>query len=195
MARLLSPDTASFPLELREFLAQVPRQAAFDILSHSVSTIRPFLLQGVAQFTALELPARSRELVILTTASMTGCDYEFVQHVPISESAGVHPSVRETIRRKDFQGSALSQHDRAIVTFVAEVVANPRVPDDVFAAVREYLSDREIVEVLQTTGFYWSFARVCTVLDVTVEEAQGTAVVEASRKLSTELRRVPTADR
>jgi len=30
------------------------------------------------------------------------------------------------------------------------------------------LTEREIVEVLQVAGFYWSFGRVCTVLDVEI---------------------------
>lgn len=63
------------------------------------------------------------------------------------------------------------------------MVAHPRVPDDVFAAVREHLTDREIVEALQVTGFYWSFGRVCTVLDVETEAAHRTAVVATSQRM------------
>ncbi len=180
MTRLPNPDPALFPPDLVDFLAQVPQHAAFDLLAHSVSTVRPFLLQGQAQLTGLQLPSRTRELVILTTASTTECDYEFVQHVPISQSEGVSDAVREAIRRKDFDDPALSAHDRAVVGFVAAVVASPTVPDEVFDAVRTYLTDREVVETLQVTGFYWSFGRTCTVLEVDIEAAHGTAVVEAS---------------
>ena len=102
LARLPYPDRNTFPADLRQFLAQVPQHAAFDMLSHSVSTVQPFLLQGQAQFTGLALPARTRELVILTTATAADCEYEFVQHVPISEAEGVQPSVREAIHRRDF---------------------------------------------------------------------------------------------
>jgi alkylhydroperoxidase family enzyme len=186
MPRLPYPDQNTFPPELREFLAQVPQHAAFDMLSHSVSTVRPFLRQGQAQFTSLALPARTRELVILTTASAAGCDYEFIQHVPISEAEGVQPGVREAIHRMDFGDPALPEYDRAVTRFVAEVVAHPTVPDDVFAAVREHLTAREILEVLQVTGFYWSFGRVCTVLAVEIEEAHGTAVAAASRRMRQE---------
>ena len=70
--------------------------------------------------------------------------------------------------------------------FAAEVVARPRVPDDVFTAVRQHLTDREIVETLQVAGFYWSFGRVCTVLDVEIEAAHGTAVVVTSRRMRQE---------
>jgi len=92
-----------------------------------VATVQPFLLQGQAQFTSLALPARTRELVILITASAAECDYEFIQHVPISEAEGVQPSVREAIHRLDFHDPALSAYDRAMTRFVAELVARPRV--------------------------------------------------------------------
>ncbi|HLQ53704.1 MAG TPA: hypothetical protein VK162_05455 [Streptosporangiaceae bacterium] len=92
-----------------------------------MATVQPFLLQGQAQFTSLALPARTRELVILITASAAECDYEFIQHVPISEAEGVQPSVREAIHRLDFHDPALSAYDRAMTRFVAELVARPRV--------------------------------------------------------------------
>ncbi len=81
---------------------------------------------------------------------------------------GCSRSVREAIHRLDFHDPALSAYDRAVTRFVAELVARPRVGEDVFAAVRENLTEREIVEVLQVAGFYWSFGRVCTVLDVEI---------------------------
>jgi alkylhydroperoxidase family enzyme len=79
-------------------------------------------------------------LSILTTASAARCDYEFVQHVPISEAEGVQPDVREAIHCMDFGDPELSPHDRAVVRFVAEVVARPKVGEDVFVAVRERLT-------------------------------------------------------
>ncbi|MGW0949219.1 hypothetical protein ACWD4O_42700 [Streptomyces sp. NPDC002623] len=66
---------------------------------------------------------------------------------------------------------------------MAAVVAGPTVPDEVFAPVKERLSPREIVEVMQVTGYYWSFGRVCTVLEIEVEADHGNAVIEVSRRL------------
>jgi alkylhydroperoxidase family enzyme len=38
--------------------------------------------------------------------------------------------------------------------------------DEVFASARKFLSDREIVELLQVCGYYWTLSRLCTVLQV-----------------------------
>jgi alkylhydroperoxidase family enzyme len=182
MARLPYPDRTTFPQELQDFLAKVPEHLNFDMMSYSQSTIEAFILQGQAQYTGLELPPRTRELVILTTAATAEAEYEFVQHVPISEAMGVDPQIREAIHRLDLDSPLLSAHDQAVTKFVAAVVHSPLVDDATFAAVREILSNREIVEVLQVIGYYWSFGRVATVLQVEVEPAHGTAVVEVSEK-------------
>ena len=113
---------------------------------------------------------------------MGQAEYEFVQHVPISESAGVDPEIREAIHRLEFGSPRLSADDRAVVDFTAAVVRDPAVSDEVFDAVHAVLSNREILEAMQVIGFYWSFGRVATVLQVEIEPAHGTAVVEASRK-------------
>ncbi len=180
MARLPYPDRTTVPQQLQDFLAKVPEHLNFDMMSYSQSTIEAFILQGQAQYTGLQLPPRTRELVILTTAATTEAEYEFVQHVPISEAMGVDPQIREAIHRLDLDAPVLSAHDRAVTKFVAAVVHSPSVEDGTFAAAHEILSSREIVEVLQVIGYYWSFGRVATVLQVEVERAHGIAVVEAS---------------
>ncbi|MGW5479176.1 carboxymuconolactone decarboxylase family protein [Streptomyces sp. NPDC004008] len=183
MSRLTYPDRQDLPKELREFLDQLPQHAAFDMLSHSQATIEIFLRQGQAQFTQLALSPRDRELTILTTASATDCEYEFTQHVPISASVGVSDAVRDAIERKDFNAPQLPGDDRAIIRFVAAVIAAPTVSDEIFSAVKQRLTPREILEIMQVIGFYWSFGRVCTVLDVEVEKDHGDAVIDASRRM------------
>jgi len=141
-------------------LATIPEHENFTMMSYSISTIESYIRQGVAQYTGLELPARTRELVISTTAAVARAEYEFVQHVPISESAGVAPEIREVIHRLEFDSPRLSAGHQAVVNVTAAVVRNPTVSDEVFDAVRAVLSNREILEAMQVIGFYWSFGRV-----------------------------------
>ena len=44
------------------------------------------------------------------------------------------------------------------------------------ATVREYFSEREIVEILQLVGFYWGLGRLCTVLDLVLTLMVGLAL-------------------
>jgi alkylhydroperoxidase family enzyme len=52
------------------------------MLTHSASTVRPFIQLAQLLFSSLQLPARTRELAILTVAAAAECDFEFAQHVP-----------------------------------------------------------------------------------------------------------------
>ncbi|GAX57460.1 carboxymuconolactone decarboxylase family protein [Streptomyces olivochromogenes] len=166
MTRLRDPDPNDIPEDVARFLADFPPDPMFRMLAHSPSTVQPFIGLAQALYTSLELPVRARELAILTVAEGVRCDFVFTQHVPLSRNAGVDDATRELIKNGDHVNSALSKHDRAVIQFAAEVVAGPRVSDEVFAAAGEFLSSRELVELLHLCGYYWTFSRLCTVLDV-----------------------------
>ncbi|WP_252542062.1 carboxymuconolactone decarboxylase family protein [Streptomyces sp. RO-S4] len=118
-----------------------------------------------AQFTTLQLSARHRELVILTVAEYVECDFIAAQHRPIAVSAEVGPELQRSSHERDFETPDFSAADRALLHLTREVVQQPRVSDEIFELARRYFSDREIVEILQVTGYYWSFGRIATVLD------------------------------
>lgn len=173
MPRLTDPDPAAFPDDVRELLDSLPPDPMVKMLSHSVGTVKPFIELARAQFTALQLPARSRELVILAVAEYTDSTFVAAQHSPISQTAGVDESIRQLIRDRHLDSPELSSSDRALLRFTAEVVARPRISDEIFQQVRTVLTDRELVEVLQVIGYYWSFGRISTVLEVEVTKVYG----------------------
>ncbi|MEU8379928.1 hypothetical protein [Streptosporangium sp. NPDC048865] len=173
MPRLTDPDPRTVPDDVREFLAFLPPDPLVRMLTHSTGTVKPFIQLAKAQFGSLELPARARELVILTVAEYTGCEFVAAQHRPMSAAAGVDERTRRLIRDRELDHPDLPAFDRALIRFTAEVVRRPTVSDELFDQVRRFLTEREIVEVLQVAGYYWSFGRVCTVLDVEVTEVYG----------------------
>jgi len=173
MPRLANPDAGSIPQEVREFLTSLPPDPMVKMLSYSAGTVKTFIQLARAQFTALQLPARSRELVILTVAAYTDSPFVAAQHEPIAEAAGVGERTRQLIRDRQLDSPELSPADRALIALTAGVVQRPRVSDAIFQQAREFLTDREVVEVLQVTGYYWTFGRISTVLDVEVTEVYG----------------------
>jgi alkylhydroperoxidase family enzyme len=173
MPRLADPDPASIPGDVREFLASLPPDPMVRMLSYSAGTVKLFVQLARAQFTALELPARSRELVILTVAEYTAATFVAAQHKPIALAAGVEERTQQLIRDRQLDSPELSPADRALARLVVEVVRQPRVSEETFKRAREFLTDREVVEVLQVTGYYWTFGRISTVLDVEVTKVYG----------------------
>ncbi|KUN18584.1 hypothetical protein AQJ23_39630 [Streptomyces antibioticus] len=173
MPRLTDPDPASFPAEVREFLTSLPPDPMVKMLSHSAGTVKPFVQLAKAQFTAMELPARSRELVILAVAEYTDSTFVAAQHGPMSQSAGIDERTRRLIRARQIDSDELSPADRALLHFTVDVVQHPRVSDEAFGQAREFLTERELVEVLQVIGYYWSFGRISTILEVEVTKVYG----------------------
>src|ERR1700747_104006 len=97
MVQISYPDPAEIPEPLAGMLAALPGVAASDRLAHSPVLAEHFLRLAQAQFTALELPERARELVILSVAARGRCEFEYQQHIPISMAAGVEPALRRAI--------------------------------------------------------------------------------------------------
>jgi len=184
MARIAYPRRETIPDDLARMLDEMPRHAPIDMLAHSPKVATQFLRLAQAQFTALELPLRDRELLILAMATQVGCEYEYRQHIPISEAAGVDPDLRESIWESTVDESNLPARDRALLAFVGAVARSPFVDEDRLADARQNFSDREVVEILQLIGFYWGLGRLCTVLDVEIETATDLTSVNAVANLS-----------
>jgi alkylhydroperoxidase family enzyme len=176
VTRLPAPDTV--PEDLREFLAQFPPDEMFTMLTHSPTTVQPFIGLAQALYTSLDLPVRDRELAILTLADAVGGEFVFAQHVPISAQAGIDDTARQAIRAHDHHNAVLTDRDRAIVAFTTELTTALPVSDATFAALRRYLSDREVVELLHVCGYYWTLSRLCTVLEVNLTRLYADVTVE-----------------
>ena len=183
MARLPYPDRETLPAELSKLLGGMPRNNITEMLAHASSLTAPFLRLAQAQFTALELSPRQRELIILCVAGRIDCEYEYAQHVPVSEAIGIDVALRERIRDGHVDASE-DPAERALLALVVAVVAAPRVSAEVFGAARRHLTARQIVEALWLVGFYWALGRVCTVLELEIDSPTGTESVTAVAHLA-----------
>jgi alkylhydroperoxidase family enzyme len=170
MAKISYPDPAEIPEPLAGMLAAMPSVAAIDMLAHSPVLTEHFLRLAQAQFTALELPVRARELVILSVAAKGRCEFEYQQHIPISAAAGVEPAVRRAIWDRRPGTAGLPEAERVLIGFVTDVLNRPRVSARRLAALQRFYPPRQIVEVLQLIGFYWGLGRICTVLDIEIQK-------------------------
>jgi alkylhydroperoxidase family enzyme len=178
MARLPYPSRAAMPEGVTRLLDQFPRQAITEMFAHAETLTEPFLRMAQAQFTGLELTDRQRELVILTVAGLVECEYEYAQHKPIAEAAGIAPYLQDALYSGD-PDAVSDPVERALVGFVAGIITAPHVSDEVFAAASRELSPRRIVEVLQVVTFYWGIGRICTVLRLEIDHPSGLEPITA----------------
>jgi alkylhydroperoxidase family enzyme len=116
-----------------------------------------------------KLSGRMRELAIVRIASAFKYAYALQQHVGrIATSEGV--TVAECEELKDWRTSkSFDESERAMLAYVDSMLNGPDVPDDVFKAVRQHLSEREVLEVSVIVGAYMMHNRVFTALKVDLE--------------------------
>lgn len=116
-----------------------------------------------------KLTPRLREIAIVRVAQSAKYAYALQQHIPaIAVPDGV--SLAECEALKDWRASGMfSKGERAALAYVDAMIAGPEVPDDVFNAVRESYSEREVVELTVLVGTYLMHNRVFTALKVDLE--------------------------
>ena len=178
MARLPYFDPDSAPSDVTEAYTALPRLNIFSMVANAETAFRPWLRFGAALLTELELDPLLRELAILKVARLSGSEYEWVQHRAIALAGGATERQVGSIERG--HDGPPPERERAVVTFTREAVRNVRASDAALQAVREFLSTREVVELLLVIGHYMAVARVAETTGIDVDEPARLAVVEAA---------------
>jgi 4-carboxymuconolactone decarboxylase len=186
MARLPYVDPQAASPGVHEALDALPPLNIFRMLAHADSAFIPYLGFAGALLAQLELDPKLRELAILLVATRTGAEYEWVQHVGISRTLGIHDEQISAVERGDLQAACLDPDAQAILCFAAEVLELPRVGDATFAAVRDRFPPRQIVELLLVIGSYHMLARLMTTLEINIDRAVGSAVLDEARRRLTD---------
>ncbi|MFC6733417.1 MULTISPECIES: carboxymuconolactone decarboxylase family protein [unclassified Haladaptatus] len=110
---------------------------------------------------------RAVELVILTVARATDCEYEWHQHVSVALDAGL---AEETILAISSGAVAeLAPLDAALVDYVTAYV-HESVDDAVHDRLREHVDDRTVVGVAMLAGEYFALSRTIAALSVEPED-------------------------
>jgi AhpD family alkylhydroperoxidase len=94
-----------------------------------------------------------RELAILRVALLNGAAYEYRAHVPFALKEGVPQEKIDALERWR-EAKLYSKEERAVLACTDAMTRDIKVPDDVFAAVRACLDERETVELAATIAGY-----------------------------------------
>ena len=155
----------------------------FRMLAHAESAFVPYLGLAGVLLTGLELDPRLRELAILLVAARTGAEYEWIQHVGISQALGVPEPQISAVERGDLEAPCLDERVPGGASLRHAGARASRPDDDTFAALNDRFPPRQIVELLLVIGSYHTLARIMTTLDVDLDEAIGTTVVDEAHRL------------
>jgi len=185
MARIPYVDPKSASPEVRETLAAFPPLNIFRTVAHAESAFLPFMRFGAAVLTQGELDDVLRELAILRVASLTGAEYEWVQHAAIAETVGARAEQVAAIERGEIEADCLDDTERLVLRFATEIVEDHGASESTVAAATERFSPREIVELTLAAGWYQAIAGLMNTVAIDLDPAAGADVLESARRRAT----------
>ncbi|WP_406446068.1 carboxymuconolactone decarboxylase family protein [Streptomyces sp. NBC_01613] len=142
---------------------------AFRMLSHAPPLTDTAIDLGMAVLRESTLEVRLRELVIMAVAAGTDCAYESVQHRPIALHAGATPAQLTAIAERRSSGPEFDGPDSAAVTAAYELMSGHTLSEGTLAALRACFTDRQVVEIVTTVGYYVMLAGLMNGLGVDVD--------------------------
>jgi len=111
------------------------------------------------------LPASLRELVILRVAVLNGATYEFDAHVPHAERAGV-PAAKIAATKEARLAGDFALQEQLVLELADAMTREIRVPEALFARLREHFDDRSVVELVATVAAYNMVSRFLVAMNI-----------------------------
>jgi len=183
MARLPLIDPSDAAGDAKRVLDSMPNALnIFRMMANAETMIKPAVKLGGAILSKQELGAKERELLILQVANLEGGEYEWNQHDPIAIGVGVPREQIDALTKGDITNQAFNEAEQALLVFSKGVIENVRVKDETFSAAHKHFSDREIVEVIFTIGFYMMMARLTEATQTDIDPPAGMAVVDSLKR-------------
>jgi alkylhydroperoxidase family enzyme len=144
----------AFPAEVVErFMTDAP--SAITTMLHHPALAGAWLSYNNVLLWSPSLDPRLRELMILRVAHRTHSEYEWLQHVKLSERYGVTSDDVEAVRTGGDRWTEL-EHD--LVAATDQLIDSYRIDDDTWARLAEQLDERQLVEVVFVVGTYTCLA-------------------------------------
>ena len=117
------------------------------------------------------LPARERELVVLRTGFLCRSGYEWTQHVPIGQRAGLTDTEIAAIKL-GADGPGWSAADRALLQATDELHAGQFITDATWQALGAHFQPRQCMDVVFTVGQYTQVSMILNSFGVQLDEGQ-----------------------
>jgi len=108
---------------------------------------------GASTRFATTVPRRLYELAIIITARHWTSQFEFTAHHRGALQAGISPAVADAIG-EGRRPAAMPRDEEAVYNFATELLETKQVSDATFAAAKNVLSERGVVELIDVMGWY-----------------------------------------
>jgi alkylhydroperoxidase family enzyme len=141
----------------------------YKLLLHSPSLAETWFAHNNAVRWKTELDGRLREMLIIRIGYLTRVLYIVRQHVPaLAIPEGLTQAECDALNA--WRDAALfTARDRAALAYADSMTTQIQVPEAVFAALKPFFSERQLVELTVLIGTYNMHARVMQALEIDPE--------------------------
>jgi alkylhydroperoxidase family enzyme len=137
-------------------------------VANAPNLLRRFVALADELRNGTKLDPKLRELALMTVGRLTGAEYEFVHHWNISLRVGVRREQLEQLA--DYAASPVfDDQERAVMRYADEATRNVCVSELTFDALRIFLDNQRIMELVMNVAFYNSVVRVIVPCRVELE--------------------------
>ena len=141
----------------------------YRLLLHSPALAKAWFALNNAVRWQTGISGRLRELVIIRIGYVCDAPYILRQHIPnLASAEGVSAAECEALR--DWQGSSLFDGpERGGLEYADSLTRNVRAGDELFARLRGFFNEDQLVELTVLIGAYNMHARVLNALELDLE--------------------------
>ena len=133
----------------------------YKTLGRIPAAFEAFIAWGSYVLRQASLPARERELVILRVGYLCKAGYEWAQHTRLGKQVGLTDA--EINRIKNIMiAKEWGEQDQTLLLATDELHRDYFISNSTWAALREFLSDEQCMDLVYTVGHY---TQVCMVLN------------------------------
>ncbi len=179
MARVpvINPENA--PDELKHFyeavtglVGRVPN--AYRTMAHApylAMLFLPFQAANQREWPGVRMSGKIKEMVIIKTSHINGCDYCYAHNTALGEAAGISHDQVIAMSSDDYLTSDLfDARERAALEWAEHMTRNTAASrDDVYDRVKAQFSDAEIVELTLICSMFNMINRFNDSLKLTIE--------------------------
>ena len=116
------------------------------------------------------LSARDREILILRTGRLCGAEYEWSQHVPFAERAGMSADEIRGLAEGAEAAVWREAHDRNLIRAADQLHRYTMIDDDVWQALAERYNTQQLMDMVFTVGQYRIVSTALNVLCVQLDD-------------------------
>jgi alkylhydroperoxidase family enzyme len=170
MSRMPYADLAALSPDARKWVGPAPINVIRMMAGASDAVFKGFCNFSAAFFAGTKLDPVLREIAILRAGHIAGSAYETFQHEAMARHLKMTDAQLAAIKQGGRHPGVLTPQQQAVMDFADDIVVNVRASDANLAAVRAFLSDDQVIDLIMVTGLYMTISRFLETTGVDMED-------------------------